>query len=176
LQHFLYPTHPTDDGAKLVYIIIEEGVEPFWRSSGRRSWTIDPSGGTTIWLAKRGETHAKIKSIKMICAPGQHKDLPEKDVYLVQVEINDHVDPTAAYHSTRKSLASWLLIGLIIGSFLLTLWTSRWAGQFQFAETYYQDWYDHSQWADSAQPRIMGDAELYALSGWHEVRGEMPFR
>lgn len=30
LRHFLYPQDKTDDGAKLVYIVIEDQVDPFW--------------------------------------------------------------------------------------------------------------------------------------------------
>jgi hypothetical protein len=44
LQHFLFPKDKTDDGSKLVYIVIEKQVDPFWQ----KKWTEDLGTSTLV--------------------------------------------------------------------------------------------------------------------------------
>src|SRR5260221_1998895 len=62
--------------------------------------------------------------------------------------------------------------GLILWSFF----AYRWILVSHFDYTYFKDWYDHSQWQITLSPRIMGDAELYQLSGYSLVTGGDPFQ
>src|SRR5258708_5324811 len=64
-------------------------------------------------------------------------------------------------------------IALIL--FAISLWAYRWIFSYRFDYTYFKDWYDHSQWSIPLSPRIMGDAELYQLSGYSLLKGDNPF-
>jgi len=64
---------------------------------------------------------------------------------------------------------------IIVGLFAVSVWSYRWIFPYRFDYTYFKDWYDHSQWSIPLSPRIMGDAELYQLSGYSLLKGDSPF-
>lgn len=62
---------------------------------------------------------------------------------------------------------------------LIILWSvfsMRWVLTVKYDPSYYTDWYGHSQWQIPLSPRIMGDAELYQVSGYSLASGGDAFQ
>ncbi len=78
----------------------------------------------------------------------------------------------------RRFFSSWTILSSItvIAIILWSFFSYRWILTYHFDYTYFKDWYDHSQWQIPLSPRIMGDAELYQLSGYSLVTGGSPFQ
>ena len=60
LQHYLYPQDKTDNGSKLVYVVIEDQVDPFWI----KKWNEDLGVATQETETQFGLIHVQKQLLK----------------------------------------------------------------------------------------------------------------
>jgi hypothetical protein len=70
----------------------------------------------------------------------------------------------------------WQLTSFSLVVIFLSILSYRWVFFYRFDFSYMTDWYEHSQWTIPLSSRVMGDAELYQVSGFHLAHGEDPFQ
>lgn len=61
--------------------------------------------------------------------------------------------------------SAWIWALIAVTQLLILLWWSRWIIDVKYDRPALTDLYDHSQWVVPQSPRLMGDAELYQVSG-----------